>query len=168
VCKADYQRHHESRRAKAREWQKANTAYFREWRANSPERQREYLARRNAKDPDRHKRYYAENRDAFSARVDAWRAANPDKVRLYVKRSEAKRRAQRMALPTEDIDFTFVFERDGGMCGICGQAVTPEAWDLDHIVPLSLGGHHVYSNVQVSHPRCNRSKGGRLQLPPTQ
>lgn len=51
-------------------------------------------------------------------------------------------------------------------CGLCAKAVNPGLrWphplsaSLDHIVPLSLGGDHTVTNVQLAHLRCNVSKG---------
>jgi 5-methylcytosine-specific restriction endonuclease McrA len=37
-----------------------------------------------------------------------------------------------------------------------------QAWDLDHVIPLSKGGEHSYDNVQVTHPSCNRKKGAKV------
>jgi 5-methylcytosine-specific restriction endonuclease McrA len=33
---------------------------------------------------------------------------------------------------------------------------------MDHVVPLARGGDHLYSNVAVSHPLCNRRKGAKV------
>lgn len=32
---------------------------------------------------------------------------------------------------------------------------------VDHVVPLSKGGMHGYTNVQPAHPRCNMRKGAK-------
>lgn len=59
-------------------------------------------------------------------------------------------------------------KRDRWRCGICGKKVNrgfrvphPLAATLDHIVPMSLGGGHVRSNVHLAHFRCNTLKGNR-------
>jgi ribosomal protein L32 len=59
-----------------------------------------------------------------------------------------------------------VFERDGWICHICGTPVRtdvdrlhPEGATIDHIVPISAGGHDVETNVATAHWRCNREKG---------
>jgi 5-methylcytosine-specific restriction endonuclease McrA len=106
----------------------------------------------------RQREWYWANREAAIATAAAWQKANPERVRART----ARRRAQRLALPHEDIESAVVFDRDGGLCGICGNPVDSNDWHLDHIVPLSRGGHHTYENVQVSHPFCNLSKGARL------
>lgn len=55
-----------------------------------------------------------------------------------------------------------VWERDGGLCQLCG---LPVLWFLewphggsavlDHEVPLSQGGDHVAANLQLAHAVCN-------------
>lgn len=62
-----------------------------------------------------------------------------------------------------------LYERDGGVCQICGD---PCDWDdrewgsngptypsLDHIIPRSKGGDHKWENVQLAHCICNSIKG---------
>ena len=50
-----------------------------------------------------------------------------------------------------------VFQRDGHRCQYCGR----QAENLDHVVPRSQGGSHVWSNVVAACRRCNTKKGGR-------
>ena len=69
--------------------------------------------------------------------------------------ASAKRRAAVKAATVERIDRGRVFERDGGICGICHTPVDPHRWHLDHIKEIHRGGVHSYANVRVSHPRCN-------------
>lgn len=93
-----------------------------------------------------------------AANTRAWRAANPEKCRGYAQLKRARKRAA----PSERIDPAKVYARDEGFCGICKEATDPNDWHLDHVVPLSRGGHHTYNNVQVAHPRCNIRKGAKL------
>ena len=67
------------------------------------------------------------------------------------------------------IDPLKVFERDGWKCQLCGTS-TPKskrgtydnkAPELDHILPISLGGKHDWSNVQCACRKCNSDKGAR-------
>lgn len=42
-----------------------------------------------------------------------------------------------------------VFEAFGGKCALTGRKIQPgDAWDLDHRVPLILGGRHAEDNLQ--------------------
>lgn len=44
-------------------------------------------------------------------------------------------------------------------CALSGRPLTPETASLDHAIPLSRGGVHDISNVQVLEYRVNAAKG---------
>ncbi len=52
-----------------------------------------------------------------------------------------------------------VFERDGGKCHYCGDELTLQSFQADHIVPFSKGGLTVLSNLLCACARCNLAKG---------
>jgi hypothetical protein len=52
-----------------------------------------------------------------------------------------------------------VFERDGFVCLYCGSGDRP--LECDHVVPVSRGGGHDFSNLATSCFDCNRSKGAK-------
>lgn len=54
-------------------------------------------------------------------------------------------------------------------CGICGYPIDyslgwlhPEAFTVDHIMPLAKGGKDVLENKQAAHRKCNRSKSDHV------
>lgn len=52
-----------------------------------------------------------------------------------------------------------VFEAHGGVCAISGRKIMAgEAWDLDHRVPLSLGGENREANLQPVLKEPHREK----------
>lgn len=55
-----------------------------------------------------------------------------------------------------------VLERDGFVCGICGDEIEDDL-HIDHIRPVSRGGETVLDNLQPAHARCNLSKGARME-----
>jgi 5-methylcytosine-specific restriction endonuclease McrA len=80
----------------------------------------------------------------------------------------AERRARRAGVYRERVSRLAVFERDGWKCQICGCKTPkkllgdlkhPSAPQLDHRIPLKLGGDHTYANCQTSCAACNRDKG---------
>lgn len=78
-------------------------------------------------------------------------------------------RAEHYGVAYEPIPKHAVYERDNWICGICHQKVEPDlkypdpmSASLDHRIPMSRGGPHLYSNVQCSHLRCNMTKRNRL------
>ena len=50
-----------------------------------------------------------------------------------------------------------LFARDGGRCMYCGAVAT----SVDHVIPRSRGGKHVWDNVVASCRRCNHVKADR-------
>lgn len=44
-------------------------------------------------------------------------------------------------------------------CALSGRELSPETASLDHVIPLSRGGVHDISNVQVLDYRVNAAKG---------
>jgi 5-methylcytosine-specific restriction endonuclease McrA len=51
-----------------------------------------------------------------------------------------------------------VFARDHWTCQYCGKA----AENVDHVIPRSLGGGHIWENVVAACRRCNSKKENRL------
>ena len=56
---------------------------------------------------------------------------------------------------------SYVFHRDGRKCAYCGSS-RKERYELDHIIPKSLGGTDRVSNLLVACRECNAAKGNRL------
>ena len=84
-------------------------------------------------------------------------------------RRKARDALTRGAGTAEVFEYREIFDRDSWVCGICETAVDPAlAWpdpmsfSLDHIVPLSLGGAHIRTNVRCTHLVCNVRKGARV------
>lgn len=82
-----------------------------------------------------------------------------------------QRRALKLQLPADRIRPADVYERDEWACGICSTPVDrtlaypdPMSPSLDHVLPLSLGGHHTMENVALAHLSCNVRKGNRVEV----
>lgn len=50
-----------------------------------------------------------------------------------------------------------IFARDGGRCVYCGAVAN----SVDHVIPRSRGGEHVWENVVAACRRCNHVKSDR-------
>lgn len=55
-----------------------------------------------------------------------------------------------------------IYARCGGRCVFCGQG-DKRKLQYDHIIPVSRGGEHVESNIQLACWLCNTSKGNRTE-----
>ena len=146
----------EARRKYDREWKKA-------WRVAHPEEAR-LMFRKNyqtyrEQELERKAGYYEKHKEHRREYMKEYRASKNGKAKT--KEGGERYRAKRLNQFVEDIDRDAVFLRDGGVCHICGLLVETSVWHLDHIVPISKGGLHCYSNVAVSHPSCNRGKRDR-------
>lgn len=85
-----------------------------------------------------------------------------------------QRRRQLVKHGDPSITWRTVGERDQWRCHLCGKKVPeragaakePSGATVDHLVPVSDGGEHVWSNVRLAHRSCNlsRSTGGIVQL----
>ena len=51
-----------------------------------------------------------------------------------------------------------VFARDGGRCVYCAAPAT----SIDHVIPRSRGGEHIWENVVSCCRRCNHAKADRV------
>lgn len=90
--------------------------------------------------------------------------------RKWTRTGTHRQRAKRLGVAYEPISRVKLFERDGWICQICERktpkmligSLNKRAPELDHIVPMSLGGSHTWSNVQCACRECNGNKGASL------
>lgn len=90
-------------------------------------------------------------------------------------------RARKYGALYEPVPRREIYARDGWKCQLCNRQCKrhwtfnastgrphPMSPTIDHIVPLSRGGHHVYDNLQLACWGCNVRKGalrqGQLRL----
>lgn len=80
-------------------------------------------------------------------------------------------RARKREAYIESVDFNKVYERDKGICHICGAKTKknyqkgiqpPNYATLDHLVPLIHGGLHCYDNVKIACKSCNSAKSDNI------
>jgi hypothetical protein len=100
-----------------------------------------------------------------SCRDEARRRRKKEYKRKYGRSqySRAKRKGSRV----EHVRPLVVLERDKWTCWLCGCSTPqdargttrPDAPEIDHVVPLALGGSHTYNNVRCACRACNGVKG---------
>lgn len=131
------------------------------WAKNNPEKVKEKSRRHYAKHADvmreRSKNYYANNPEKAKASRDKYRATHG--YRIINSKSTAKRRAllcgESGRVSKGLIDKLLALQR--GRCTCCGEPLGDE-YQIDHIMPLALGGQHVENNLQLLHKKCNLQK----------
>lgn len=90
----------------------------------------------------------------------------------YPRFGPGRRRADKYMVPWEHVDNRLIYARDGWRCTYCGNKVAQKEscangiWigkaSTDHVVPISLGGSQMYSNLVTSCEPCNYDKGNDL------
>ena len=93
-----------------------------------------------------------------SAKIRRWRRNNPEKIRAR----EAKRRAKLAQAPDDGWSFeTMTRMKNTGeyTCFICEKATATE---VEHLVPVSLGGGNTWDNLALACRSCNSSKGAHV------
>ena len=53
-----------------------------------------------------------------------------------------------------------LFKLFAGKCYLCDGAIdgTKEAWEIEHVIPIAMGGDDEDSNLQLAHAKCHKSK----------
>lgn len=54
-----------------------------------------------------------------------------------------------------------IFLRDSHICQYCLEKFSEKKLTIDHVVPLSKGGKHEWTNVVTACSRCNNKKGDK-------
>jgi 5-methylcytosine-specific restriction enzyme A len=117
------------------------------------------------------------NREKANASRRSWRAKNSEKVRCENKKYRELRNPFAAAVAAANVrskrfnaistlttaEWREVVERENFVCHICGEKTSlelysPQRLSLDHVIPLSRGGHNVKENVLPAHRRCNQSR----------
>lgn len=70
-------------------------------------------------------------------------------------------RARKMDAHWDTVDLVDVYVHHNGICGICRMPVEFDEFTIDHIIPMSAGGSHLFENLQPAHAHCNSAKGDR-------
>lgn len=173
----------EAKRAYNRKYYEKNPDKFAQYRANEKRRYQEddeFRAYVNKRFREWARAKYANNPDyraAENARRQAfyrtaegrawlkeWRTRKYNEDPEYRARELDRNHRYRKPTP-EDVPINRydIYERDNGICRLCGEPVDKTNFHLDHIVPRLLGGVHRPENVQVAHPACNVRKSAKLE-----
>lgn len=103
--------------------------------------------------------------DAYTAevrrRLDTWLDTDPPNPKTFDELLpycawKAERAAIYEGIPSWGVLRRLIFERDQGICWICGTEVAWDGYDLGHLQDRLTGGLDIPSNLVVMHSFCNR------------
>lgn len=111
------------------------------------------------------KKYKEENKEAINIQRKEYKKLHPELARKY----KHERRARIYNNGYEAIDTEYFWKIQMAYCQLCFSKIDRNlhhvdmmSWTLDHIIPLSKGGGHLYSNIQLAHRVCNQKKGNKI------
>lgn len=149
-------------------------AYKAAWRVKNAERLKAKDAAYRAANRERliaqQAKWYAENKERAHESQRKWNAANPErskaikrkyheahpeKPRIYAHNRRARMRENGGEFSRDIVPRLFKLQK--GKCACCGVALGKN-YQLDHIVPVALGGANIDSNAQLLTERCNKQK----------
>jgi 5-methylcytosine-specific restriction endonuclease McrA len=87
--------------------------------------------------------------------TEQYRAKN----RAYVSRRRAQTLSARII---EIVDRRTILKLDAGICHLCELPVDPQAFHVDHLIPIVVEPIEVEFNCAVTHPACNIRKHARF------
>ena len=89
-----------------------------------------------------------------------------------LKHAHKHKRIPKNQLVDKDITLEALYKRDSGVCYLCGKLcdwddkdgniVGPNYPSIDHMIPISRGGLHAWTNVKLAHFECNWKKSDAL------
>lgn len=113
------------------------------------EKNKESIAKRNRDD-------YTANKDRVLARCREWAANNREKKNSYMATRRARNSGAIGSHTSEDVARIKSLQKN--KCAICKVSLK-SGFEVDHIVPLPLGGGNAPANLQLLCMPCNRKKG---------
>ena len=126
----------------------ANPDKYKAWRRANPERVR-----------DNHRAWRRANPEKRRAQLQRYAEKHPDKIRANARERNARKRNQSgVVLPYVEA-YLLGLQRSRCAAPNCNAGLPP--FHLDHIIPLSRGGLHDNSNLQLLCPPCNLSKSAK-------
>lgn len=139
------------------------------YRENNKDRIKKYLEDNKDKISSKYKEYYRLNIDKMLDKTRKYRTLNKDKIKscsiIYRKnnliedriRSHNRRSIikQRGTLSIDIAEKLLILQNN--KCPCCNKSLS-NGYELDHIIPLALGGLNIDSNIQLLTKKCNRQK----------
>ena len=134
---------------------------FKKWRDTNRNQEVARSKKWRAENPDKTKQYREEKGNAI---VKEWIKNNPEKSRVIQMNSENKRRALlENAGKFSQQEWQSRLEEYDYCCAYCLEPLNGDI-EVEHMVPLCLGGTNTIDNIVPAHHKCNRDKDTRTPI----
>ena len=143
------------RRVQHKAYYEKNRDKLAEYRQNTRERRREVYRRWAEEHRAERQEYNKRWREENPGYGREWREANPGKLRAYWLKHGAARRGMEGEVSEELV--TQMVVDQGGLCAYCEVSLEGN-FEVDHMLPVSRGGGHDWTNLAITCRPCNRSK----------
>ena len=154
-----------------------NREATRRWAKENPERARESVRRWDKENPERKRetvRHWEKENPERKRELDRRYRATPE-GRESLREGNRRRRERKAEASYEDLTRQEIYDRDNGCCYICGIALTPEAAEVEHVIPLAKFSDFAddcedepMSGLRLSCLDCNRGQGGKHDRDPAE
>jgi 5-methylcytosine-specific restriction endonuclease McrA len=125
-----------------------------------------YKLNHKAKISTQNRRWRLDNADRRKSYMKDWWAKNKHLKKAYDAKRRAKRRLREGASLVGDLHVDRIIsiwkKQSVFICYYCGSEFSRLELHIDHVVPVSKGGHHTVYNVAKSCSHCNQSKRDKL------
>lgn len=124
-------------------------------------RRETYRDRNYLKQRERARRWREAHPELFKKRIEEWRAKNPNYGRENARKRRERKKKNGIFRVTKK-DLLRLLRRQRHCCYQCGTDLRKTRKQIDHIIPISLGGVHSIGNIAWACYKCNRHKHDRL------
>lgn len=135
--------------------------YNREYYRENVEQLRDYQRGHYRENTERRlnwqREYYLENAEQIKDRVREYSRENREAI--YGR--NRGRRALLASVYSEPYTRDDVLRAWGPICYLC-DSIIPDDWHLEHVIPISKGGHDTVGNIRPACPVCNLRKHDKL------
>jgi len=119
------------------------------------DKRKAYLSANRDREASYRAKYYAENREKSLLKSKLFFSENPELRRIYNQNRRAIKRSTGGIISKGLADILFNLQR--GKCPGCKQPLGDD-YQLDHIMPIHLGGANEDWNIQLLRKTCNQQK----------
>lgn len=116
---------------------------------------KEWSAKNKERKSLTNKIWYEKNKEIKRSKQKIWNENNPERLRAHYQ--NRKSRVGDLKISYQEVKNILGLQR--GCCAVC--KIVLDCYEIDHVVPLFLGGKHESSNIQILCQRCNRTKNAK-------